>query len=98
MKLPPIPVERMLASMEAPATKPQSIPSVSALLDMLEGSVRLITMSVLPALATMGLCARMESMATPASVCPDTKAGIVTWKWMNVFLTPARMRLGASMR
>lgn len=56
---------------------------------MLEGSRRQMTMSVLPVLATVGLCARMESMATPASVCLDTKAAIVTWKWVKVFLTPA---------
>lgn len=75
--------------MEAPAIKTLSILSVSALLGMLEGSVRQITMSVILALATMGLCAKTESTATPASVCLDTKAGIVTWKWMNVFLIPA---------
>lgn len=63
-------------------------PPGSALLDMLEGSVRQITMSVFPALATVGLCAGMESMATPASACLDTKAGMVTWKWRRVFLIP----------
>jgi hypothetical protein len=39
-----------------------------------------ITMSVLPALPIMGLYTRMELMASPASVCLDTKSGIVTWK------------------
>ena len=58
-------------------------------LNTLGDSVRQITMTVLPALATVGLCAGMESMATPASACLDTKAGMVTWKWMNVFLIPA---------
>lgn len=62
---------------------------VCTLLDKVEGSVRQITMSVLPALATMGLCARIESMATPVAVCLDTKTGIATWNWMNVSLIPA---------
>ena len=88
MKLPLIPVEGTPASMEAPAIKTLSTLHVSALLDMLEGSVRQITMSVLLARDTMGLCARVESIATPDSVCLDTKAGIVTCKWMKVFLIP----------
>ena len=58
-------------------------------MDMLEGSVRQIAVGVLLVFTTMGLCSRMESMATPASVCLDTKASSVTWKWMNVFLTHA---------
>ena len=77
------------AHTEAPVMNALSILSVSSLTDMLEGSVRQITMSVLAGPATMLLCAGMESMATPASVCLDTKAGMVTWKWMNVFLIPA---------
>ncbi|EDL82369.1 rCG28590 [Rattus norvegicus] len=48
---------------------------------MLEVSVIQIAMSILPALAAMGLCAGMESMPTPASVWLDTKAGTVTWNW-----------------
>lgn len=52
----------------------------------------------LPALATMGLDAEMELMAILASVCLDTKAGIVTGKWMNLHLIPALMRPYASTR
>ena len=83
-----IPVERLPANMEEATIKTPSIPPGSALLDVLEGSVRQITMTVLPALATVGLCAGMESMVSPASVCPDTKVGMVTWKWRRVFLIP----------
>lgn len=36
-------------------------------MDMLEGSVRQIAVGVLLVFTTMGLCSRMESMATPAS-------------------------------
>ena len=74
--------------MEAPGIENLSTLSVPALLDKLDSSVRQITMSVLPALATVGLCAGMESMVSPASVCPDTKVGMVTWKWRRVFLIP----------
>lgn len=45
---------------------------------MLEGSVRQIIMSVLPALAPMGICDRMESMASPVSLYLETKADFVT--------------------
>lgn len=51
--------------------------------------LRQIEMSVLPALTTTGLCARMESMATPASMFLVIKADIVTWNQINVFLIPA---------
>lgn len=46
-------------------------------------------MSVLPAFATMRLCTWMGSMASLASMCFDTKDGIVTGKQMNAFLFPA---------
>ena len=52
-----------------------SILSASTLLDMLESSVRQVTRSGFSAPTTMGLCARIESMAAP--VCLDTKADIV---------------------
>lgn len=55
-------------------------------------------MSVLPALAKMGPCARMELMATPASVSQDIKADTATWKWMNVLQIPARTRLRVLMK
>lgn len=72
----------MPANMEEPNIKTPSIPPGSALLDMLEGSVRQITMSVLPTLDKIGLYTRIESMAipTPGSVSLDTKTGIVFWK------------------
>lgn len=72
----------MLANMEEAAIMILSTSSVSALLDMLEGSVRQITMSVLPTLDKIGLYTRIESMAipTPGSVSLDTKTGIVFWK------------------
>ena len=60
MKLPLIPVERMLANMKLSAIMALSTLPVSALLDMLEGSVRQITVSVLLALAIMRLCVRIE--------------------------------------
>jgi hypothetical protein len=66
-------VERTPANRKTSSIKILSTLSVSALLDMLEGSVREITMSVLPALVIMALYARMESMVTPASVCLDAK-------------------------
>lgn len=75
-----MPVEETPANTGAHAMKTLRTLSVSALLDMLEDSVRQTTMSVLLTLATMGLCARMGPMVTPASVCLDTKAGTVTWK------------------
>lgn len=87
MKLSVIPVDGVPTNMGAPAIKTLRTLSVSVLLGILEDSVKQIIMSVLPALPTIGLCARMESMVTPASV--DTKAGIVTLKWMNAFLIPA---------
>lgn len=66
---------------------------VPALLVMLECSVRQITMIILPALDTVRLCARTESVATPpASLCLDTNVDIVTWKWVTVFLIPAWMK------
>jgi hypothetical protein len=56
-------------------------------------------MSMLPPdFVTMRLCAKMESITTPAYVYLDTKAVIVTWKWMSVFLITESMRLNASMR
>lgn len=76
------------ANVKALSIKTLVILSVFILLDRLEGSMREITVSALPALAIMGLCAQIESMATPASVCLNTKAGIVIWNWMNVFLIP----------
>jgi hypothetical protein len=54
-------MEGIHANMEVPAIKTLSTLSVSALLYKLEVSVRQITMSVCPVLATMELCARMES-------------------------------------
>lgn len=41
---------------------------------MLEGSGRQITMKVFPAPTTMELCAMIESMATSAFMCLDTKS------------------------
>lgn len=73
-----IPVRGMPSKMGASAIKTLRTPSVSLMLDMLDASVKQITMTVLPVLATMGLCAKMES--TCASVCLDPKAGIVSWK------------------
>ena len=78
MKQPQIPMEEMLADMESPVIKDLSTMSVSALLVMLDVSVRQMIMRVLPALATVGLCARMKSMVTLASVFLDTKAATVT--------------------
>ena len=89
MELPLIPGQGTPAHMEAPDIKTLSILSVLALLDMLQGSVRQMTMNVLPALAKMQLCTRIESVATPASVCLETKADIGSWKWMNVCLIAA---------
>lgn len=98
MKLPLFPVAQTPASTEVFAVRTLFTLSASVLMDMLEGSVKTILMSVLPALATMGPCARMESTAIPASVSQDIKAAIVTWKWMNVFRIPVRMKLRASTR
>ena len=70
MKLPLIHVNGISANMEALSKKTLSTLSISVMLDMLdmlEGSVRQIPMSVLLVFTTMGLCSRMESMATPAS-------------------------------
>ena len=61
MKLSLIPVEGMPTNMEVLAIKTLNTLSVSFLLDMLEGSVRQITMSMF--LAPTTICARIESMA-----------------------------------
>lgn len=84
-----IPVEGIPGNMEAPAIKTRSTLSAFTLLDMSEGSVRLITVSVLPAHVTLGLCVSIESMANPASVFLNAQIGIVTWNWMSLFLISA---------
>lgn len=89
MELPLNAAEGTPASMEAPAIRALSILSALAWVEMLEGSVRHMTVSVLPALATMQPCTRRESIAMPASVSLGTKVGTVAWKWMNAFLIPA---------
>lgn len=69
-----IPVEGMPPNMDTLAIKTLSTLSVSVLLDMLEGSMRQITMKVFSSPTTMGLHGRIESIATPALVCLDSKA------------------------
>ena len=74
MELPLIPVEQMPENKDVPVINALNTLSVSVLLDMLESSVRQITMKMFPGPTTMGLCARIESMTTPALVCLDNKA------------------------
>lgn len=96
MKLPAAPVAPVSTTGLVPRTL--CILCASALLDMLEDSVSWTTTSVLPALATRGQCARMNTMAAPACVALDIKPGIVAWKWVNVSQILAEMRLRASTR
>lgn len=95
---PLLPVAPTPVNTEAFAIRTLCTLCASALLDMPEDSVSWSTMSVRPAPATTVLCARMESMATPASVSQAIKAGTATWKWTSVCQTPARTRPRASTR
>lgn len=98
VKLPLFSVAQTPANTEVFAIRTLFTLSASAPMDMLEGSVKRILMSVRPALATMGPYARMKSVAIPASVSQDIKAGTVTWKWMNVSQIPVRTKLHVSMK
>jgi hypothetical protein len=82
VKLSLIPVKGTLANMEAPAIMTLSTPYPA-------GYAGRLCETDLLALTTMELCARKETMVPAASLCLDTKAGMVSWSWMEVFLIPA---------
>ena len=80
VKLPVIPMEGLSTQHRGTCHKDPDTLTVSALLDMLEGSVRQCASSPYH---NGAVC--QDGINGSSCFCvPDTKVGIVTWKWLNL--------------